>query len=355
MRVSIVGMIVVAAAFAAGGAIAQDLGSRAPAKDAGLLPAEVVNPPRQGGDTIGSATPITALPYNDTGTTVGYADDYNSSCYTDNGAPDVVYRVTLPVSTGIMISLCGSTYDTAVQVLDASLNQIACNDDYCGLQSQIADVPVTAGQTYYIVVDGYGSAAGDYTLLVTWPPLPCVLACPAASNPPEGEPPLHDGYWDTWNSGCGNDGEPVFQHIAGALPESDLPAGEAVFCGVSGWFVNDGSNYRDTDWFTLTKGSASVPITITADAEYATYFFHLAPTDCNDVAVAQQATGGPCDPVTMSIDGPAGTVWFWVGPTVFTSPDGTVMYDYVVWFSGLAPEIVETEAATWSAVKALYN
>lgn len=354
MRNTIACMFVFVTALVANGAIAQDLGSRAPAKDAGLPPVDVPGAPRQGGDTIGSATPITDLPFNDTGTTVGFADDYSSSCYTDNGAPDVVYRVTLPVSTGIMISLCGSSYDTAVQVLDASLNQIACNDDYCGLQSEINNVFVTAGQTYYVVVDGYGSNAGAYALLVSWPPLPCVLDCPAASNPPEGEPPLHDGYWDTWNGGCGSD-PPVYQHIAGALPGSDLPAGDAVFCGVSGWFVNAGSNYRDTDWFTLTKAADGVPISITADAEYATYFFHLAPTDCNDVAVVQQVTGGPCDPVTMSIDGPAGTVWFWVGPTFFTSPDGTVMYDYVVWFSGLAPEVVPTAAATWSAVKALYN
>jgi hypothetical protein len=332
---------------------AQELGSRAPAKVPGTTPADVPNPIRQGGDTIATATVITSLPYSDTGTTTGFWNDYSSSCYTD-GAPDVVYRLTVPSTWNAMrVSLCGSSYDTGLQILDASLAEIGCNDDYCGLQSELEYVIVSPGQVVYIVVDGFGPASGPYQLEVTWPPIPCFLSCPDAGSP-EGEPPLHDQYVDDWNSGCGGQTYP-FQHIAGALPGSDLPAGSAAFCGVSGWYLFDGANLRDTDWFTLTRASASVPITITADAEYATYFFELGPLDCNDVDVVQIASAGPCTPTSLSLAGPAGPVWFWVGPTTFYSPDGTVMYDYVVWLSGLDPEVIATEPTTWGGVKALYR
>lgn len=37
-----------------------------------------------------------------------------------------------------------------------------CNDDYCNTQSALYNLPLTRGQTYYIVVDGYGGAGGAY-------------------------------------------------------------------------------------------------------------------------------------------------------------------------------------------------
>jgi len=51
-----------------------------------------------------------------------------------------------------------------------------CNDDACtnatGLNRASRLTPtVTAGQTYYIVVDGYGGAQGTFSLTVT-PPAP---------------------------------------------------------------------------------------------------------------------------------------------------------------------------------------
>ena len=53
----------------------------------------------------------------------------------------------------------------------------------------------------------------------------------------------------------------------------------------------------------------------------------------------------------MTITGyaPGAPVWFWVGPTVFSPPGGDdSTYDYVVWFTGLEPGVVATEATTWS-------
>lgn len=334
-----------------GVAAAADLGNQAPVKVPGTYPVNVPNPERQGGDTIASATIIAALPYNDAGTTAGYVDDYAGTCVYDNGAPDVVYRVTVPAGvTGLDISLCGSTYDSGLFVLDSSLVQIACNDDYCGLQSQLDNVPVTAGQMYYIIVDGYSSASGSYTMSVE-PHVPCIIACPT-DGMAEGEPPLVPEYDDVYNGGCNADNQ-RFQHIQGAMNGSSIPTGTRILCGKSGWYSYAGSQYRDTDWFTLT---ANGTVEVTADAEYATYIFELSPQDCASVAVAQQATVGPCAEGFMTIPAAVhSTVWFWVGPTVFASPDGTTEYDYVVWFSGLSPEVVATEATTWGSLKALYE
>ena len=44
---------------------------------------------------------------------------------------------------------------------------IACADDVCGVQSSISDLTLLAGNTYYIVVDGFAQNCGNYQLEVT--------------------------------------------------------------------------------------------------------------------------------------------------------------------------------------------
>ncbi|MCF8234892.1 MAG: carboxypeptidase regulatory-like domain-containing protein [Bacteroidales bacterium] len=126
--------------------------------------------PRQGGDDISTATLISSLPYTDFGTTSGYTNDYDEVCpYSGGTAPDVVYEYN-PTDDMIMtVSLCGggTDYDSKVYVYeDNTSNAIACNDDECGLQSEVTNVNFTAGHTYYIVVDGYGTSNGNYELFV---------------------------------------------------------------------------------------------------------------------------------------------------------------------------------------------
>ncbi len=125
---------------------------------------------------------------------------------------------------------------------------------------------------------------------------------------------------------------------------------------MSGWYLSQGSNFRDTDWYLLTQGPAG-DIEVTVDADLATYVFELGPQVCDSVGVLQQVTGGPCSEATMTISGYAhgAPVWFWAGPTVFVPPSGADdEYNYVCWFTGLEPAVA-TEATTWSTVKALYD
>jgi hypothetical protein len=331
-----------------------DLGRRLPAK-----PAVVARPPapvdqRQGGDTVADAVAIPSLPFHETGTTAGYVNDYDVNCpYTFAAAPDVVYSFHVPSPTTITIDLCGSSYDTKVWVWSADFVELGCNDDYyyddvCGhYTSYLPHVPV-AGDIY-VVVDGYMYEAGTYILDIVDDGIepPCVLTCPPGGVA-EGEPPLHDGYDDDWNGGCGSHPVEVFQPVTGNQ------AGEAILCGVSGWYVNVGVSYRDTDWFSLLPGPGA--LTVTADAEQPTQFFDLGPTDCAAVEILQAATAGDCAPASLTLQSTPGQAkWFWVGPTVFAAPPGAeATYEYIVWFSGLEPGVA-TSAATWGAVKSLYR
>jgi hypothetical protein len=134
---------------------------------------------RQGGDTVATATPIGILPYNGSGTTLGYADDYDEVCpYTGSTSTDVVYSL-VPCEDGLLnISLCiaPTDYDTKLYVYDADLNLVGCNDDFCSVPisfvseltaAQGEPVPVSAGMLYYIVVDGYAGASGNYGIEIT--------------------------------------------------------------------------------------------------------------------------------------------------------------------------------------------
>ncbi|MBL7034063.1 MAG: T9SS type A sorting domain-containing protein [Candidatus Delongbacteria bacterium] len=133
---------------------------------------------RVGGEDIATAVSIPGLPYSDTGNTCGFVDDYDEVCpYTGSTSPDVVYAYTPAGNETVTISLCtGSTYDTKLFVyenLGTPGSPFACNDDACpGYVSELAGLSLTAGNTYYIVVDGYGGDCGDYTIDFTTPPPP---------------------------------------------------------------------------------------------------------------------------------------------------------------------------------------
>ena len=116
-------------------------------------------------DECTSAIPVTAgVAYN--GTTIGATGYYWSSCSWDD-ALDVWHSFT-PAGTGqVLVSLCGSSFDTTLTVFDdCAGTELACNDDLCGWQSELT-VAMTGGQQYYIRVAGYEGDTGNYTLTVS--------------------------------------------------------------------------------------------------------------------------------------------------------------------------------------------
>jgi len=293
---------------------------------------------REGGESFGDALAISALPFNDAGATCDNVDNITLPC-ASSAAPDVVYSFTAAVAMRINVSLCGSSYDTALGIYDQSQTNIACNDDFCGLQSEIDNIDVIAGQTYYIVVDGYSTNCGSYVISVVESPPPCDLVCPDGALL-EGEPDCHDGYVDVYNSGCNGSG---YQAIA---PQAN---NAAVLCGKSG--VYDGAGSRDTDWFLCYGIGANM--TATCTAEFPLQLIFIYGTDCNNL-LYDLTTSADCVSSSLTRYVAAGTpVWIWVGSSEFSS-DWSCGLEYILEMSGIGTPPTATEATSWSAVKSLY-
>ena len=97
---------------------------------------------------------------NLTGSTFGAMDSGG------NPSGDVFYSFTgTGTSELVTVSLCGSSYDTYLRVFtDCTLStEIAFNDDFCGLQSELTFTS-DGTSTYIIMVEGYSSNVGDFVM-----------------------------------------------------------------------------------------------------------------------------------------------------------------------------------------------
>jgi hypothetical protein len=91
----------------------------------------------------------------------------------DPGGASIWYRWTAPSAGRVVVSTCGSGFDTLLGVytgdaLDA-LAEVASNDDACGLQSE-ASFAAVEGVTYRIAVDGVDGDSGLVSLAVRLAP-----------------------------------------------------------------------------------------------------------------------------------------------------------------------------------------
>lgn len=89
------------------------------------------------------------------------------------GTPtDVWFRHTPVCSGDVMVSLCGSAFDTVVAVYEGpacpatTASLVACNDNACGSASEVA-FSANAGTTYFIQVAGSGGATGPGSIELT--------------------------------------------------------------------------------------------------------------------------------------------------------------------------------------------
>ncbi|TXD73067.1 HYR domain-containing protein, partial [Aequorivita antarctica] len=131
-------------------------------------------------------------------TTVGATVDAVPACITGSVAPGVWYTLTdasgVPGSS-VTLSLCGSAYDTKIAVFSGTCGAFGCiayNDDFCGLQSQ-ATFTSDGSSTYHVLVYGFGSGTGAFTLTTTgFPVAPppvgdiseCAVGLPLPIDPP---------------------------------------------------------------------------------------------------------------------------------------------------------------------------
>ena len=311
---------------------------------------------REGGEDMGTAWTIYALPFGDTGNTCDNLNDYDEICpYTGSTSPDVVYAYAPPYDMCVSISLCNSLFDTKVYVYEDVVGNVpinGCNDDNfdcveppVSYTSWIPSVVMLAGHTYYIVVDGYGGGCGDYVLEMDEVdcPIPCDIICVGV---PEGEPTCYDGYDDMYNGGC-NSTIPVF---------SIQPIGDTTICGESGVFDFGGSTYRDTDWYKIYP-CGGVPISITVEAEFGVLFgFVTGIEDCVAPAFGDYTTAPACTPTTVTSILPYGPV------AIFVSTDAWDLgyvcgSEYSLTIEGYTEHCDPTpvEDTTWSTIKSLYR
>jgi hypothetical protein len=300
----------------------------------------------QGGDTIETAVVIPELPYYTTGTTAGYSNDYDEVCpYTGSTSPDVVYQYTPYYTALVDVWTCESGYDTKIYIYENECtpgSPYACNDDSPDCpgpvyRSWIQTVALFEGNTYYIVIDGYGGDFGDYQLTLEEIGIHeiCDVICPPGAFDEE-EPDCYDGYLDETNSGCS---ELVWSY----------PGMNTYICGTTG---NYGDNsYRDMDWYEVTLAETKVINWCICAAYPARLWILDGRPGCAGTYTMSTVAGTPdfwsC--TTLELD--PGTYWFitstdgWIGV-----PCGT---EYVasLFEEGYAP----VESASWGTIKTRYR
>jgi hypothetical protein len=277
-------------------------------------------------DDCTGATPI-VVPSSTIDTTVGMTLDAVATCVTTISAPGVWFSVTGTGNT-ITATTCNATsdYDTKINVYCGSCAALTCitgNDDggdescdcpNCGGNNYESRVTwcSAAGQTYFILVQGFGGEVGTFQLDVSDDGIPCgnpvpCGPCDVTCADTEGEPDCFDLYVDATNGGC-NSVPPVF---------TTIQCGQTV-CGDAGTFLGPaGANYRDTDWWLVTVTQRTI-LTWTARAEFPLLIGFVA-QPCPQTAFLAFATGTPCQQttVTSACLNPGQYVCF-VAPSVFT-------------------------------------
>jgi hypothetical protein len=114
------------------------------------------------GDDQNDPILVNALPYTDS--------HDNSYCYSNNNyvypSPDIYYKYDPnPLTQNVHATLCGSSFDTFLSVIDMNGNVIAFNDDAtnCGSQSELSFETAGLGSVF-IIVEGWGDEMGAYNL-----------------------------------------------------------------------------------------------------------------------------------------------------------------------------------------------
>lgn len=174
---------------------------------------------------------------------------------TYDNAPGVWYKFT-GTGSAVTASLCGSSYDTKLNVYQAfgSCALLICtggNDDACGARSNLSFV-ASAGIDYYILVHGFGSATGDYELEMIGDPNndDCANAIPIACGDvvsgntsqatPDGAPfcGTSNSAPGVWYKLPGNTGQLVTASLCGSAYDTKL----SVYEGSCGNLICVGGN-----------------------------------------------------------------------------------------------------------------
>lgn len=142
-----------------------------------------VRPPRGGPGSCEEAFPLTAGQPVRGDTTTGDAV-MTGSCIQEGTAPEHVYAFTLDTRSMVEVVL-NSSYDGALYLLGSCgdlSSEIVCNDDAPTTSRSEITATLEPG-LYYLVVDGYAGAGGEYEVAMTSRPVQSVAEVCAAATP----------------------------------------------------------------------------------------------------------------------------------------------------------------------------
>ncbi len=96
-----------------------------------------------------------------TGTTAGARNDYDPSCNSTTGiAPDLLYRIDVPAMSALNLRVVPSGFSAVHALLDSTCGgtSIACST------AQLMTATNLAAGSYYLVVDGFTTGSGAFTI-----------------------------------------------------------------------------------------------------------------------------------------------------------------------------------------------
>lgn len=103
-----------------------------------------------------------------TGSTTALGANAAGSC-ASSVAPEAVIAFTAPTTGPVCARTRGSSFNTVLyarSTCTSATSEITCNDNGRNQQSEIT-LNTVAGQTYFLFVDGFGTASGSYVLALT--------------------------------------------------------------------------------------------------------------------------------------------------------------------------------------------
>ncbi|MBL8880873.1 MAG: hypothetical protein JNG88_17300 [Phycisphaerales bacterium] len=157
---------------------------------------------------------IGVTPFDTTGATTDGPPHAGCNFFSyDQVGNDIWFNFPSTINGSLTVSLCGSGFDTKLAVYDdagcANLESrlLACDDDTCGLQSEVI-VNVVSGRNYTIRVGGYNGATGVGQLTLsavaaptesTWVVFTGTTVVPGVGNAENEDVVAYDGASQSWN------------------------------------------------------------------------------------------------------------------------------------------------------------
>lgn len=249
-----------------------------------------------------------------TGTTVGATNDGATSCAFFDSFPDVWYRYR-PASEGeVTISLCGSTFDTILSVhvscVNAELNEVACNDNFCGSTSRVTFLAEAAVEYLIRITGDFDS--GDFILSFLSAPesMPGSCDCNANLTPDDcdisngtSEDCNANGFPDECETDCNGNGVPDLCDFVGGTStdcdQNNVPDDCQPFVDCNNNAVQDScdiffGNSTDCD-ATGTLDECEALIDCNGNGEYDPCDVALGTsTDCNENGVLDECEFFDC-------------------------------------------------------------